>query len=397
MAVTVALAIGIGAIPQGRTWDLEGLQEDLAAMRAAVRDAEARESRERGASETEQAVLAAYRGVQSDIDALRVALVAHHLEDLAREAQPLPPPYDTWDTEVPGGLPATAREDKAGGMGWGEETWWPGRIDPSPLRGDAPELSGVWYGAIGPTPWGDYGTLWHVRAYNAYGTIDGLEVWGIGDWVKGREGHVLYLSCVPHLDTTIQNCRFRRCGAQAIQREWRTTETDIPRDAWGAAGGTFTVEDCDFRETGMISTGLAARASWAMSLYSTGQHTIVRRVTHVNYHSPAPSEGSLFVGYGQSGFRTPTLLVEDCDFWCRSGDRAIIFLQAVDDAVIRNTRLRGDKAYIDVVDDCGTFALEDYPDGVPTQVRIKRADQPHNAPREVRWCPDGETLALSFQ
>jgi hypothetical protein len=305
------------------------------------------------------------------------------------------PTFRHWDTGVPVDLPSGAQEGQWGQMTWGQETWWPGVTTPHLMKPDQPELNGLWYGYQGVTPWGDWGTLWHANAYNVYGTIDGLELWEIGDFVKGREGHGLYLRCVPHLDTTIRRCTFRKLGGQAVQREWRTTETDIPASVWGDFGGYFTIEDCDFRETGMIDTGSAVRASWAMALSNTGQQTIIRRVTHTNYHSMGPHEGSLFVGYGQAGFRGPNLLVEECDFRSRAGDRAAIFVQAVDDTTICRTKLQGLRPYIDVVDDCRQVTVFDMPQD--TLVRVKRRDQPHNAPKETYIVKAGETLVRTFQ
>jgi hypothetical protein len=336
------------------------------------------------ATSTEREVLAAY-------NQLGDALKAHHLEDLATRAaleaalaaQDVPSP-EFWDTDTATlpGMQFSGSHQMTALQG----SWWPGDTAPYRLVADDPRLTGLWSGKAAPTYFVnsqgqakvDFGTLWHGNGYNLFGTIEGLELWDIGDFAKGREGHGLYVRCVPHLDTTIRNYRVRRIGGQAIQREWRTTETDIPRAVWGAGGGTFLVEDCDFQETGMISKGVAARASWAISLCNTMQATTVRRVTHINYYSPAPHEGSLFVGYGQGGFRTPWLLVEDCLFWNRAADRATIFLEGVDVATIQRVTLKGNRPYIDATDDCGSLTVREMPQD--TLVRIKHATQPHNAP-----------------
>jgi hypothetical protein len=313
---------------------------------------------------------------------------------------PPPPPGEPdpaiWNTAIPDDLPHHANEGTHG-MTWGQDSWYPGKTEPFFLPPGQPQLNGIWHRFMGTTSWGESGTLWHINAYNVYGEIDGLELWGIGDFDKGREGHGLYLRCVPHLDTTIRNYKCYKNGGQAIQREWRTTETDIPRSVWENAGGTFLVEDCDFQENGLIDEGTggsAVRASWAMALYSTMQTTIVRRVTHINYFSPAPHEGSLFVGFGQAAWRTPLLLVEDCDFYTLSGDRADIMLQGVDDATIQRTYIRGPNPVIDVVDNCKNVLITDMPQDVT--VRIKQASNPHGYSTNVQQVAAGATLALDF-
>jgi len=62
-----------------------------------------------------------------------------------------------------------------------------------------------------------------------FGEINGLIVWGIGDFSKGREGHGLYLRTCPNKDFTLRNYRAFKIGGQAFQREWRTSETEIPK------------------------------------------------------------------------------------------------------------------------------------------------------------------------
>jgi len=262
-------------------------------------------------------------------------------------------------------------------------------------------LKGVWRGyntgAIDPST-GQGGTLWGVRAFDVAGLVDGVELWDIGDFVKGREGHGLYLNVAPHKNLTIRNYKCFKNGAQAIQREFRLHETIMPEAVWKSAVGTFLVEDCEFAETGLIDDatgGESVRASWVMTLYGTGQHTIVRRVKHTNYHSPAPHEGTLFVGFGQSGFRTPSVLVESCDWWTEDSDRADAFFQGCDAVVVRTTHLRGEDDYIDVVNDCKKFTISDMPEDV--LVRLKNpGPQMHGAPYKTHLVKAGEKLELVF-
>lgn len=347
---------------------------------------------------TEREILAKIKEHQADTDALTDLLVRYSIETREAIEQASPdgelPTYKPWLTAIPADLPINAHEGLPR-MTWGESTWWPGITAPRLIPADEPRLHGIWYGYLHPTKAYEP-TLWFINAYNLFGEIHDLEVWRVGDFENGREGHFAYVRCVPTLDMAIRRCRAFGIGGQAIQREWRRTETDIPESLWGGGGGTFTVEDCEFRETGCINYGSAPRASWAMCLYNTMQHTIVRDVTVVNYWSIPPHEGALLVGYGQSGFRTPDLLVEDCTFWCRQGDRSLVFLQACDSVVFRNVILRGDQAYIDIVDDCGSFTIEEYPDGRDTLVRIKDQWHPFNAPTETRICPDGQTTTITF-
>jgi len=317
--------------------------------------------------------------------------------------EPIDPPVDPgepsgviWNTQIPEGLPAGAQE-ATHRMNWGEGTWYPGKTEPELLPTSDPKLTGVWYGFQGQTSWGESGTLWYANAYNIYGVLDGLEIWGIGDFAKGREGHGLYFRCVPNLDTTIRNYKCYKNGGQAIQREWRMHETDIPQSEWGEGGGTFLVEDCDFQETGLIDEGTggsAVRASWALSLYNTMQHTIVRRVQHINYYSPAPHEGSLFVGFGQNAWRTPSLLVEDSLFYTLSPDRADIFLQGVDAGTVRTTALPGLNPRIDVVNNCGAITIQEMPQDV--MVNTKPGSNPHGAPIAQQLLPAGQSMTLTF-
>ena len=308
------------------------------------------------------------------------------------------PSSKQWLKRVPEDLPAHAREDSHG-HNWGGETWFPGKKKPYRLvPGDHPELEGVWYGFQGKTSWGETGTLWHANAYNIAGKIDGLTVWRIGDFVKGREGHGLYLRCVPSLDTTIRNYRAFKIGGQAVQREWRTSETEIPKADWIEGGGQFLLENCVAKETGLIDTGTggnAVRASWAFSLYNTMQHTTVRNVRHYNYHSPAPHEGSLFLGYGYNSWRTPSLLVESFRSFVNDRDRPEVFLEGVDDALFqgRGVILYGPDPWIDVTEDCGKVTIDRIATDVT--VRMKRSSNPHGAPKYTERVRAGETKTFN--
>lgn len=305
------------------------------------------------------------------------------------------PPRTIWDTKVPSGLPAGAKEGQ-NRMTFGDETFYPGKAKPWQLTGAEPELRGVWYGLQDQTA-PDHGTLWHANAYNIYGVVRDLELWAIGDFLKGREGHGLYLRTIPHLDTLIERYRCYKNGGQAVQREWRRSETEIPESVWIGAGGTFTLQDCDSQETGLIDTGtggMAVRASWAYSLYNTKQKTVVRRCKHTNFYSPSPHEGSLFVGYGKDAWRTPSLLVEDCDFWTVSSDRSDIFLQGVDDAIIRRTAIRGTGPNIDIVNNCKRVSVGNMP--MDVTVREKAASGPHNAPVRTWLVKAGTTQEFNF-
>lgn len=302
------------------------------------------------------------------------------------------PPSDVlWKTDA---AALVGIKGAASYMQFGGDSWWPGKTSPYEM----PAMSGVWrgYNTGAPDPaTGQGGTLWFARVYNAFGLIEDLEVWDCGDFVQGREGHVIYGNFVPHKDTTIRGLRVRRSGGQAVQREFRLSETSIPESVWKSAVGTFVVEDSDFQETGLLDEvhgGAAVRASWAMSLYATGQRTIVRRVKHVNFHSPEPHEGSVFIGPGQSGFRTPFALVEDCDFWTESHDRAEVFFGACDLAQLRTTHLRGAANYVCVADDSKKFVLSEMPQDV--EVRVQR--EYHAPPAKTYLVKKGSTLELSF-
>ncbi|MCP4495096.1 MAG: hypothetical protein GY820_48515 [Gammaproteobacteria bacterium] len=293
------------------------------------------------------------------------------------------PSPEQWHTRIPQDLSSNARED-GHGHNWGSETWFPGKTMPFRLvPGEHEELQGEWYGFQGETSWGERGTLWHGNAYNIFGEVRDLTVWGIGDWWKGREGHGLYFRCVPSLDFKVKNYRAFKLGGQAFQREWRRGETEIPKSKWGEGGGQFVMEDCIAKETGLIDEGTggnAVRASWAWSLYNTMQHTTLRNVRHYNYHSPAPHEGSLFLGYGSDAWRTPSLLVEDFRSFCNTKDRPEVFLEGVDEAKFTSEKviIFGENPQIDVTEDCGALTIDKI--GSDVTVRIKRASNPHGAP-----------------
>ncbi len=267
------------------------------------------------------------------------------------------------------------------------------------------KMRGVWRGyntgAVDPST-GHGGTLWFCRAFDVAGLFEDIESWDNGDFVKGAEGTVLYISVAPHKDLTVRRLKVRRNGAAAIQREFRLHETIMPESVWKSAVGTFLVEDCDWQETGLIDDEWAKthpfdaiRASWGATLYGTGQKTIVRRVTHVNYWSPPKHEGSVFVGFGQSNFRTPYALVEDCMFWTHQGDRADIFYQGVDEGIVRRVALEGPDPYIDVVNDCKKFVLSEMPHDTLVRLKLPGA-QMHGAPYQTYLVKKGLTLELNF-
>lgn len=317
------------------------------------------------------------------------------------------PPATTWETAVPGGLGGGAQE--AGNTSnWGASTWYQVVVGPTSMTGVA-ALTGLWYGLQSPPAGQDY-TLWFANAYNVYGLVQDLELWAIGDFVKGREGHGLYIRCMPNMDTTIRRYKAYKIGANAIQREFRTSETQIPFSVWGGGGGTFTVDDCDFRECGLIDgswispTGSgpnAARASWVMALYNTKQRTIVKNTKVINYHCPSPHEGSIGIMFGQDAWRTPYAEISDCTLYNRTKDRAEIFLQGVDSALIQHTYIYTDTnaanpkpAWIDIVQGCPDVTVSQMPQEVV--VREKKASGPHNAPVNTYIVKKGHTAHFSF-
>jgi len=87
--------------------------------------------------------------------------------------------------------------------------------------------------------------------------------------------------------------------------------------------------------------------------------------------------------------------VEDCDFAVKQGDRAIIFLQGVDQAVIQRVHLRGSQPYIDLVDNCQTLVVRDMPQD--TLVRVKAASGAHNAPIATHEVPAGADVTFRRQ
>lgn len=317
---------------------------------------------------------------------------------------PPPPPddlaLDYFDPTV------TPVPDNALEMGHGigiKSPFWPGMVVPWDATG---HFTGVHRGFQGQTSWGETGTLWGFNAYNMFGDINMAEFWEVGDFQtlfgwghpagKGREGHAGYARCVPHLDTDVRFMKGYRLGGQGFQREFRTTETDISPDAWAGGGGTFRMEDCDFRETGLldeVSGGSSPRGSWCYALYATMQRTILERCIHVNAFSPAPHEGSVFIGFGQAKFRTPYARISDCRFYTVTHDRADIFLQGVDDALVETTEILGANNYVDVVEDCGRVVFDNCPSDF--QIHIKQAPpNQHRSPIRIYEYEAGTTKEI---
>lgn len=331
-------------------------------------------------------------------------------EPVEPEPDPDPPPSDLTAPNYydPGETPVPADSVEAAYRIGLPSPFWPG-------LGEW-ELPASWSGAKyhgckKKMDWGDTGTLWLANAYNVHGEVDGLEMWEIGDFSdkwpfgndgKDREGHGLYLRCLPYKDTTLRNLKARRMGAQAIQREARATETDFdvidPDLWWDGDPGTFLVEGGDFRECGLIDGdhgGSAPRASWVLALYATRQRTIVTGTTVVNLHAPAPHEGAVYVGFGQTKHRTPYAEVSGCRFLTYHGDRAEIFYQGVDEGVVKTTEILGAGNYVDVVQDCGSFVLTGMPQDTVVHEKAPPPDQ-HRPPVKTHSVKAGSTLELHF-
>lgn len=138
---------------------------------------------------------------------------------------------------------------------------------------------------------GDFGPKWAARLYNLHGTIANLLIWRAGDFVKGREGHVIYANVLGGL--TIEDCCFVQNGAQAIQIANRTHETKIPEQQVldHLAGNDIVIRRLAMIDPGLIETDIvpetnAKRASWPVSVFNPGHDYL--RIDQVWMRSRTP-------------------------------------------------------------------------------------------------------------
>lgn len=251
------------------------------------------------------------------------------------------------------------------------------------------------------TSWGDTGPLWGIRAYNVTGTLRDLELWRVGDWKKGREGHAVYLNVAGSLE--VVGLRAVQCGGQALQIVWRGGETRMPAEAWPDEGDMISVRDSSAKDCGAITRGAAVRASWPFSIFATGARVEIAGVT-VETELPEfvgdrgerfQSHGALLVGWGDQGRRTPSLVVSGLGGRIVRSDRSEVRLEGVDLVIVRGislTEVGGDGVCtIDAVG-CGAILIEEC--SVDVRVRVFSRERPWSNPTLERTVRAGGRWSL---
>lgn len=290
----------------------------------------------------------------------------------------------------PRGLFEAGGWDSLANFGWQSDRAWP---VPLALSGRRVVFNNV------AASWGEHGPKWGVRAYNVVGTLFDLELWRVGDWTNGREGHAVYLNVAGDLD--VERLRAVECGGQLLQIVWRVGETNMPRTSWPSAANLISIVDCSARDCGAITSGQAVRASWPLSIFATGARVEIDDL-RVDCRLPEfagdrgelfRSHGAVLVSGGEEGRRTPELLIDGLSGTVVHSDRSEVRLAEIDSAELRDLALveeGGDGACtVDVVDDCRRVHVSSSPAAVV--VRIISAAKPFGAPyRTVAVAPGSE-------
>lgn len=216
------------------------------------------------------------------------------------------------------------------------------------------------------TQMNQHGPLWWLRRYNAEGSVRDVVVWRAGDFVKGREGHVLYLNVLG--DLSIEDVTAVQCGAQVIQLVWRPKETGLPQSAWGKPGGTVSIKNLVAIDPGVINTGAAVRASHPVSFFNPGHDALdvdgyKLRCNHAKPFQLKPngefyhSHGALLTGPGFG--RCGLVELRNLDLVCVRPDRPMIRANAVDNFRIVSGMMHVPQGInqIDVWNTCKRFEI----------------------------------------
>lgn len=245
------------------------------------------------------------------------------------------------------------------------------------------------------TPWGDHGPLWGLRGYEVSGTLANLQLWRVGDWTRGREGHAVYLNVSGNL--SIRKLTGIQCGAQLLQIVWRALESVGPRPT---GANTIRLSELLAFQCGMINTGMAVRASWPISIFNTGARITMDNITVITNLAPFVgdrsetfrSHGALMVGPSEKEpYRTPTLNVVGLKSRLNMPDRDEVRIAAVDSAVLVGldmSRTEGTLPKVTIVTDCGEVYIGDV--RAPLEVCIRDKAKPFNMPILVKRLAVGE-------
>lgn len=243
--------------------------------------------------------------------------------------------------------------------------------------------------------WEEHGPKWGLRVYNVAGLLENLELWRVGDWTQGREGHAFYGNVAG--DLTIRDLTAVQCGGQAVQVVWRVAETRLPRTLWPTAANLITLERVTAIDCGMINDGAAVRASWPVSIFATGARVHVKDlevrtrlpVFDGGTAGPSRSHGVLVNTWGEEGRRTPELVIDGLSGLVVQSDRPEIRATAAGDVVLRRNSLReegGDGVCtLAFVEDCASLLVEE--SSAPVRILFAKADKPWTTVREVMVSP----------
>lgn len=245
------------------------------------------------------------------------------------------------------------------------------------------------------SPWGDHGPLWGLRGYDVFDRLENLQLWRVGDWTKGREGHAVYLNVSG--DLLIRNLSGIQCGAQLLQIVWRKAES---RWQQPTLKNTIRLSKLLAFNCGMINSGMAVRASWPVSIFNTGAGISIDNVTVVTNLPPFVgdrnetfrSHGALMVGPSErEPYRTPWLHVVGLKSRLNLPDRDEVRIDSVDSAILTGLdMIRNDGAppRVTIVDDCGEVFIGEV--RAPLEVCIRDKTRPFNMPTLVKRLKMGE-------
>ena len=278
-------------------------------------------------------------------------------------------------------------------------------VSPEPLPVPA-ELSNKSYiGYQGPPGWQQ--TIWLYRLYNAEGVIENVRARRIGDFHKGREGHVIYANVWG--DFEVRNLEVEDIGAQVLQLVWRgqapkleERENRMPGwdepDGIPAKGGTLVLTSITGRRCGLINQGQAVRASWPISIFNPEHRVEMSGIALLNGENPefVGDRDEMFASHGgislMPGKRptqhTPSGFLRDFEIVTRLSDRASLRLWRVESFEVRHGMIAstepGERPYIDIVDDCEAvdIAAGLHFDG---DIRICRAAEPFKAAKVIPY------------
>ena len=203
------------------------------------------------------------------------------------------------------------------------------------------------------TSWGDPGPLWYQRAYEVRGRVDDVLVWRVGDFIKGREGHVAYHNV--RGDLVIDTLVGIQHGAQLVQLCWREGETKSDPSEWPEKNARTIV----LRRLASIDGGIidkrpgvplsAVRASWPVTIFAPGHDEILVEEPFIRTNTPEPhlhstlglcrSHGFLLCAPSQRPSFTKHLAVTDADVELVAPDRSVVRIVSFGEAELASGRM----------------------------------------------------------